>query len=536
MQEDTDPSGLGLDLTTLTARYAAGVTTPSKIVRIVYRRIPEHGSNPIWITLRREEDVLREALALEARGPERGPLYGLPFAVKDNLDCAGLPTTAACPALAYTPATSAHAVRRLLDAGALLIGKTNLDQLATGLTGTRSPYGACRNLFDDRYIAGGSSSGSALSVAAGLVSFALGTDTAGSGRVPAAFNNIVGLKPTRGLVGTRGLVPACRSLDCVSVFALSSADALAVLCVLAGYDAEDPYSRPDASVIGLSAVTPLASFRFGIPSELEFFGDGEAERLFHAALRRLETLGGTPVEIDFAPYREAARLLYDGPWLAERFHSLAPLLARDPDALHPVVRAVVEPGARCFTAVECFAAQHRLQALIQATRRDWAAMDLLVTPTAGTCYTRAAIDEEPIRRNANLGYYTNFVNLMDLSALAVPAGFTGSGLPFGVSLVAPPFCEGFLCAVGHALHAAQGLTVGATRRLCPSVRPQYRRTVRVGRPRVGRPQRVGRSRTARVGRPRGAAPTGHPPVRRRRRQTARRCGCASAVPTCRDCP
>jgi len=284
--------------------------------------------------------------------------------------------------------------------------------------------------------------------------------------LPTAFNNIVGLKPTRGLVSTRGVVPACRSLDCVSVFALSSADALAVLRVLAGYDPEDPYSRPDASVIGLSAVTPPASFRFGIPSELEFFGDGEAERLFHAALRRIETLGGTPIEIDFAPYRETARLLYDGPWLAERFHSLAPLLARDPDALHPVVRAVVEPGAR-FTAAECFAAQHRLQALIQATRRDWAAMDLLVTPTAGTCYTRAAIDEEPIRRNADLGYYTNFVNLMDLSALAVPAGFTGSGLPFGVSLVAPPFREGFLCAVGHALHAAQGLTVGATCRRLP---------------------------------------------------------------------
>ena len=357
-------------------------------------------------------------------------------------------------------------MQRLLDAGALLIGKNNLDQLATGLTGTRSPYGACRNLFDDRYIAGGSSSGSALSVAAGLVSFALGTDTAGSGRVPAAFNNIVGLKPTRGLVGTRGLVPACRSLDCVSVFALSSPDALAVLRVLAGYDPEDPYSRTDASPIGLSTITPPACFRFGIPSELQFFGQGEAERLFHAALRRLETLGGRPIEIDFAPYRETARLLYDGPWLAERFLTLASLLARNPDALHPVVRAVVEPGAR-FTAAECFAAQHRLQALIQANRRDWAAMDLLVTPTAGTCYTRAAIDEEPIRRNANLGYYTNFVNLMDLSALAVPAGFTGSGLPFGVSLVAPPFREGFLCAVGHALHAAQGLTVGATGRRLP---------------------------------------------------------------------
>ncbi|MGH8566965.1 MAG: allophanate hydrolase, partial [Gammaproteobacteria bacterium] len=459
MREST---GLGLDLTTLTARYTAGATSPSEVVHIVYRRISEHASNPIWITLRPEEDVLGEALALEARGPGRGPLYGLPFAVKDNLDCVGLPTTAACPALTYIPAKSAHAVRRLLDAGALLIGKTNLDQLATGLTGTRSPYGVCHNLFDERYIAGGSSSGSALSVAAGLVSFALGTDTAGSGRVPAAFNNIVGLKPTRGLVSTRGVVRACRSLDCVSVFALSSADALAVLCVLAGYDPEDPYSRPDASAIGLSAVTPPTSFRFGVPSELEFFGDGEAERLFHAALRRLETLGGRPIEIDFAPYREAARLLYDGPWLAERFLALAPLLARDPDALHPVVRAVVEPGAR-FTAAECFAAQHRLQALIQATRRDWAAMDLLVTPTAGTCYTRAAIDEEPIRRNADLGYYTNFVNLMDLSALAVPAGFTGSGLPFGVSLVAPPFREGFLCAVGHALHAAQGLTAGATR-------------------------------------------------------------------------
>ncbi len=457
---------LSLDLSRLPARYAARETTPSEVARTVYRRIAAHASNPIWITLRSEEDVLREARALGARGAAGLPLYGLPFAVKDNIDCAGLPTTAACPAFAYTPAQSAPAVQRLVDAGAILIGKTNLDQLATGLTGTRSPYGVCHNLFDQRYIAGGSSSGSAVAVAAGLVAFALGTDTAGSGRVPAAFNNIVGLKPTRGLVSTRGVVPACRSLDCVSVFALSASDALPVLRVLAGYDAEDPYSLPDASFIGLHEVTPPASFRFGIPSVLELFGDGEAERLFHAAVKHVEALGGIPLEIDLAPYREAARLLYEGPWLAERYHALARLLLRDPDALNPVVRAVVEPGAR-YTAAECFAAQHRLMALVQGTRRDWAAMDLLLTPTAGTCYTRAAIDEEPIRRNSDLGYYTNFLNLMDLCALAVPAGFTATGLPFGVSLVAPAFREGFLCAVGHALHAAQGLSLGATQASLP---------------------------------------------------------------------
>jgi allophanate hydrolase len=301
-----ESTGLCLDRTTLSALYAAGATTPSEIVRIVYRRIPEYLSNPIWITLRREEDVLGEALALEARGPDRGPLYGLPFAVKDKPRLRGTAYDRGLPGLHLYPRDERPCGATAPGCRALLIGKTNLDQLATGLTGTRSPYGACRNLFDDRYIAGGSSSGSARSVAAGLVSFALGTDTAGSGRVPAAFNNIVGLKPTPGLVGTRGLVPACRSLDCVSIFAVSSADALAVLRVLAGYDAEDPYSRPDASVIGLSAVNPPASFRFGIPRELEFFGDGEAERLFHAALRRLETLGGRPIEIDFAPYREAA--------------------------------------------------------------------------------------------------------------------------------------------------------------------------------------------------------------------------------------
>jgi Asp-tRNA(Asn)/Glu-tRNA(Gln) amidotransferase A subunit family amidase len=428
VQESTDPSGLGLDLTGLTALYAAGATTPSEVVPIVYRRIPEHASNPIWITLRPEKDVLGEAMALEARGPDRGPLYGLLFAVKDNLDCAGLPTTAACPALAYTPATSAHAVQRLLDAGALLIGKTNLDQLATGLTGTRSPYGACRNLFDDRYIAGGSSSGSAFSVATGLVCCALGTDTAGSGRVPAAFNNIVGLKPTRGLVGTRGLVRACRSLDCVSVFALSSADTLAVLRVFAGYGPRGP-----------------------------LFAAG---RLGHRAFVRRTT---------------------------------GVLSVRYPE------RASVLRGRQGGAALPCRGAAPR-DARRQAHRDRF--------------------HEQPIRRNADLGYYTNFVNLMDLSALAVPGGFTGSGLPFGVSLVAPPFREGFLCAVGHALHAAQGLTVGATgRRL-------------VAGPTPAPPDGPGGAATG--GRPWGAVP--RRTVRVRRRRTARWCGCASAAPTCRDCP
>jgi allophanate hydrolase len=385
----------------------------------------------------------------------RLPLFGIPFAVKDNIDVAGMPTTAGCPAFAYTPAETAPIVARLLAAGAVLLGKTNLDQFATGLVGTRSPYGAPCNPFDARFIPGGSSSGSAVAVAAGLVSFALGTDTAGSGRIPAAFNNLVGLKPTRGLLTTRGIVPACRSLDCVSIFALTAQDASAVFDVAAFYDADDPLARaPDA------AVAPRfgSRFRFGVPrwSDLEFFGDGAAAALFGAAIGILEKAGGTRVEVSFASFRDAGRLLYEGPWVAERLHATQTLLSENADAVLPVTRSILE-DARRYSALDAFRAQYELAGLRRAADAEFRAVDVLLLPTAGTIYETAAVAAEPKRLNANLGLYTNFVNLLDLAAIALPAGFGESGLPFGISLIAPAFRDSALLDLGTRFQQIVGL-------------------------------------------------------------------------------
>lgn len=391
----------------------------------VYRRIEAHAANPIFIHLLPQRQVRRAA--------ENLPLSGKIFAVKDNIDVAGLPTTAACPEFAYVAERTATAVQRLLDAGAVLIGKTNLDQFATGLVGTRSPYGACRNAFDPSYISGGSSSGSAVAVALGIAQFALGTDTAGSGRVPAAFNNIVGLKPTRGLVPTTGVVPACRSLDCVSVFAQSCREALSVLEVMQVYDVEDPYSR-NAQPAWFSA----QSFRFAVPRELEFYGDEEYAALFFRAVARLRDLGGKAVEIDFAPFLEVQQLLY-GPWIAERMAQDFPL-----DAMLPVTRQIFA-SARQYSAADAFKAQHRLAELRRRCEGDW---DVLVVPGAPTIYRIAEVDADPVELNARLGRYTNFVNLLDLAALTIPAGFRSDGLPFGVTLIGRAFTDRSLAALG----------------------------------------------------------------------------------------
>jgi allophanate hydrolase len=448
-----------LDLVRLRQAYLSGALRPSELVARVLERIARRGDDKVWIDLLPREQLAARAAQLERVGPAELPLYGVPFAIKDNIDLGGRPTTAACPAYAYTPAATAQAVQRLLDAGAVAIGKTNLDQFATGLVGTRSPYGACGNAFDARYIAGGSSSGSAVSVAAGLVSFALGTDTAGSGRVPAAFNNIVGLKPTRGLVSTRGVVPACRTLDCVSVFALTAGDARTVLETLQGFDRDDPFSR--AAVTGTPETG--ARFKFGVPraAELEFYGDIEAQRLFSETLTRLEALGGVRVEIDFRPFLETARLLYEGPWVAERWLVVRELLARDPGAVHPVTRSVIEGGAKPLAA-DAFSAYYRLKTLRRETEPVWNGIDVLVTPTAPTIYTIAEVDADPIRLNSRLGYYTNYVNLLDLCGLAVPAGFRADAMPFGVTLLAPAFRDASLCALGARIQRAFALPLGAT--------------------------------------------------------------------------
>jgi allophanate hydrolase len=448
-----------LDLARLRAGYRARTFRPTEVVESVLERIARRGNDKVWIHKVPQAALIEHARQLESDSPDRLPLYGVPFAIKDNIDLAGHPTTAACPEFAYTPRASAPAVQRLVDAGAIPIGKTNLDQFATGLVGTRSPYGACRNPFDPEYLAGGSSSGSAVAVSVGLVSFALGTDTAGSGRVPAAFNNIVGLKPTRGLLSARGVVPACRSLDVVSIFTLTVSDALEVFSVAQGFDAADPFSREATA----RPVPSLEQFNYGVPAarDLEFFGDKEAARLFAAFLKRLEELGGTEVEIDFRPFLETARLLYEGPWLAERYWAVRELIERHPEALHPVTREVIARGAK-FSAVEAFDAYYRLKALQRTTAAVWREIDFLALPTAGTIYRIVEVETDPIRLNSNLGYYTNFVNLLDLSGLAVPAGFRTDGLPFGATLLAPACQEDALGALGMRIQQTLALPLGAT--------------------------------------------------------------------------
>ena len=430
---------------------------PSDTIAAIYDRIDSAPLSPVWILLVPREAALARARALEA-DPQAAakPLYGWPFAIKDNIDLAGLPTTAGCPAFAYSPSGNATVVQRLLDAGAIAIGKTNLDQFATGLVGTRSPHGACSSVFDSRYISGGSSSGSAVAVASGMVTFSLGTDTAGSGRVPAAFNGLIGLKPTRGLLSTHGVVPACRTLDCVSIFAKTCGEAYAVLQAARGFDPLDPFSRAPAE--GQDAAPWLgAPFRFGIPTEnqLQFFGDQEAAALYAKAIADMEAIGGEKVEIDFSIFRAAADLLYSGPWVAERLTAIQEFLEAHADQMNPIVRELIS-GAKRYTAVDAFAAQYKLREIRRATEAEWRRMDVMLLPTTGTIYTHEAIAADPIRLNTNLGYYTNFVNLLDLAAVAVPAGFRTTGLPFGVSLIGPAFSDEALLAVADRFHRAPG--------------------------------------------------------------------------------
>ena len=395
----------------------------------------------VWITRVDRAKVLEQAEAMDRRiaAGETLPLAGVPFAVKDNIDVAGLPTTAACPAFAYQARESSPLVDRLVAAGALLIGKTNLDQFATGLVGSRSPYGACAAVHNRDYISGGSSAGSAVAVAAGLVAFALGTDTAGSGRVPAALNGLVGLKPTKGRWSTRGLVPACRSLDCITVFAASSAEAALLDDVLTGFDAADPYSRRAPA----AADDPLpARFKVGLPraDQLNWLGDPQSARLFEAAVARIAAMGGEPVEVDIAPLIAAAQLLYQGPWVAERTAAAEDLLRRNPTAIHPVVRGILQ-GGLAISAVEAFKGEYQLRAYQRQAEALWEAADVLLLPTAPTTYRLAEVLAEPLALNANLGLYTNFVNLLDMSALAAPAGFRDNATGFGVTLIGPAWAD-----------------------------------------------------------------------------------------------
>lgn len=455
---------ISLDLKTLRAGYAAGDFTPAQIADDILDRISAADDPAIWIHRVPDDELRAAAAALGDDNTGDLPLYGVPFAVKDNIDVAGMPTTAACPDYAYIADETAPAAQKLLDAGALLVGKTNLDQFATGLVGVRSPYGVPRNALDASCVPGGSSAGSAVAVGAGLVSFSLGTDTAGSGRVPAGFNNIVGVKPTKGLVSTRGVVPACRTLDCVSVFALTTGDGAQVRDVLAGFDAKDGYSRhAPATKTPTSGGTDLGTVRFGIPAGkyLKFFGDDAYQAAFHLTCDRIKSLGATLVEFDFAPFAETAALLYDGPWVAERYVALRAFLEESPDSFHPVTRSIVENGKN-YDAADVYAATYRLADLARRAETAWDGIDAMLLPTAGAMYTVAEVEADPVQLNSNLGYYTNFVNLLDLAAIAVPAGFAANGRPFGVTLVGPAFSDARLDDIGGILHRNADVTMGAT--------------------------------------------------------------------------
>jgi len=459
-------TSFSLNIPALRQRYQSGAFTPLDLVEALLTRMAGEDSHHIWIS-RLDADALRSyAINLEGRDIASLPLYGIPFAIKDNIDLAGMQTTAGCPAYAYTPNQHATVVQRLIDAGAIPLGKTNLDQFATGLNGTRSPYGACRNAFNPDFISGGSSAGSAVAVALGLASFSLGTDTAGSGRVPAAFNHLIGHKPSCGALSTRGVVPACRSLDAVSIFALTAEDAERVLAVASGFDAEDEYSRalaPHGFDFGRAS-----GFRFGVPmaKDLEFFGNAEAARLFGESVERMQELGGAVVEVDLAPFLETARLLYGGPWVAERYLAIRDFFDVQSDKVFPPVRAIIA-GGRSYSAADTFNHLYKLRAAKRICDAVWNDIDVMLTPTAGTIYRIDEMEADPIRLNSNLGYYTNFMNLLDLAATAVPAGFQNDGLPFGITLIAPPHQDGPLLHLASRMQQALSGKLGATAHALP---------------------------------------------------------------------
>lgn len=436
---------------------AGSSSLPLETIERAYDRIEAERERNCWIYLRPREEALEECrkLVARARTGENLPLLGIPFGVKDNIDVEGMPTTAACPAFSYTPWQSAHSVERLTAAGAICLGKTNLDQFATGLSGVRSPYGHCASVADARYVAGGSSSGSAVAVAAGHVAFALGTDTGGSGRIPAGFNNIVGIKPTVGLVSSRGLVPNCPTIDCVSVFCNSVSDGEAILDIIEGFDFEDPYSRLPRAAFLASGAAP--SFRFGrIASvDLECFGMPECGELYERACERFVQIGGTAIEVDFAPFRQAGELMFSGPWVAERRSAIASLMDIDSGSLLDVTRTVLGSAAG-YSAIDTFGAIHQLHRLRRDTEAIFAGIDALVVPTAPRPFTLEEMHGDPITLNNRLGYYSYFANLLDLCGVAIPNATLPNGMPMGVTLLAPAWHDRALIGLARRFEVSAG--------------------------------------------------------------------------------
>lgn len=427
-----------LNIKDLRAKYLSGEVTVKEVISSIFEKIEKTRDYNIWIYTLTEEELAPYLKNLENKNIEELPLYGIPFAIKDNIDLVGIPTTAACPEFSYTPKKSAFVVEKLIESGAIPIGKTNLDQFATGLVGTRSPYGACKNSINKEYISGGSSSGSAVSVALSMASFSLGTDTAGSGRVPAAFNNLIGLKATKGVISTRGVVPACRSLDCVTVFAKDLESIQEVFEVANSYDEEDIYSR----VYEKKEFEEKVKFSFAIPKkeQLKFFGDEEAKNLFDEAVKKFELFGGKAYEIDYEPFNESANLLYSGPWVTERFIAIKEVITKTPEVVEQTVRKIISGGEN-INAINYFESEYILKKNRKKAEKLFEEFDFMLTPTTGTIYKIEEVNNNPIELNTNLGYYTNYMNLLDLSAIAVPAGFRKNGLPFGVTVVAKNFEE-----------------------------------------------------------------------------------------------
>lgn len=448
-----------LDFASLRSLYEGGAT-PLDMVEALIPRLDASADPAIFITRATPEQLRAAASALMARAPKANslPLWGVPFAVKDNIDAAGFPTTAACPAFAYRPAADSAVVARLIAAGAIVIGKTNLDQFATGLNGTRSPHGAPRSVFNSDYVSGGSSSGSAVAVAAGLAAFSLGTDTAGSGRVPAAFNNIVGIKPSPGRVPNTGVVPACRSVDVVTVFAANVGDGIAARAVMDGYDGGDPFSRQP----GTAALPAKPRIGVLMEKDKEFYGNAAYAALYQQAVARAENLGAKIVPFDYAPFRDAAALLYQGPWVAERLAAIKDFFAAHASEMDPTVRGIIG-GAEKFSAVDAFEGRYELGRLKQLTLAEWAKVDLLLLPTTPDNQTVEAMKADPVALNSRFGLYTNFANLLDCSAIAVPSGFTEAGLPFGVMLVAQKDCDDALAPLANAMHQAAATGSGTDR-------------------------------------------------------------------------
>ena len=458
-----DLKNFPLTLRAIGEAYRQQRCTPRELIAAVRARADTLSPPGVCIHRLTDAELAPYLAALDTATPDSLPLYGVPFVIKDNIDLADVPTTAACHAAAYTPAESAVVVQRLIDAGAIPLGKTNLDQFATGLVGTRSPppWGPCGNAFDAKMVSGGSSAGSAVAVALGLASFSLGTDTAGSGRVPAAFNNLVGLKPSRGLLSSRGMVPACRSLDTISLFTLVAEDAAALFELVAAGDAEDAFSRclPDSVWPALSS---KPGFRVAIPMPAQLLLDtAELQERFQQTVDALKGLGADIIEADFSPLLEAATLLYEGPWVAERTLAVEALLQGNTDAVHPVVAGIIEQG-RHFDAQQTFAASYRLEALRRQVTAFFDDTDFALTPTTPGIYTIDAVLKDPVALNSRLGYYTNFMNLLDLAAIAVPTGFIASGLPCGATLFSPAGSDRALLQLAQRYLAKQNYPLGAT--------------------------------------------------------------------------